>query len=147
MLAVMCDYCDCRSQPEIAALSGDHEQLLSMTASLRRTLEAGHPVDGRQIGELAELLLPHAEREQLGLFAALRDVGVGPDYVGRFEDDHHRIDDLLVSAAHERNALRTLIDLVEDHIFREETDMFPAARQLLDPEHWDAVDHRVAQTV
>ncbi len=36
-----------------------------------------------------------------------------------------------------------MIELLEDHILREETDMFPAARQLLDPEQWEAVDQRV----
>ena len=141
----MCDYCDCRAQPEIAALSADHERLLSLTATLRRSLAAGLPVDGQQLDELAGLLLPHAEHEEVGLFAAFRDVGVDLDYVGRFEGDHRQIEELLASAAGERSAVRPLIELVEDHILREETDMFPAARQLLDPDQWDAVDHRVSQ--
>ena len=65
------------------------------------------------------------------MFAALRDVGVEPDYVGRFEDDHQRIEERLASAAGERRVRRPLIALVEDHILREETDLFRAARQLL----------------
>lgn len=139
----VCDYCDCRSQPEIAALSADHGALLSMTAALRLALAADHPVHGRPLEELRDLLVAHTEREELGLFAALRTAGVGPDYVDWFEDDHHRIEELLTSAAEERNAVRPLIELVEDHILREETDMFPAARQLLDPDDWDAIDDRV----
>ena len=142
----MCDYCDCRAQPEVAALSADHERLLSMTAALRRSLAAGLPVDAHQLGELAGLLLPHAEREEVGVFAALRDVGVEPDYVGRFEDDHRQIDEMLASAARVPSAVGPLIELVEDHILREETDLFPAARQLLAPDQWDAVDQRVSQS-
>jgi hypothetical protein len=55
------------------------------------------------------------------------------------------MEELLVGAAREPSALRPLIELVEDHILREETDLFPAARQLLDPAEWYAVDHRVSQ--
>jgi hemerythrin-like domain-containing protein len=140
---LVCDYCDCRSQPEIAALSADHERLLSMTAALRRSLAVGVPIERRDLGELADLLLPHAEREEIGVFAALRDGGVETEYVGRYEDDHRRIDDLLAGAARLPSAAGPLIELVEDHILREETDLFPAARQLLAPERWDAVDQRV----
>lgn len=136
----MCDYCGCRSQPEIAALSADHERLLSMTAALRRSLEAGERITRRCLDELAAVLVPHAEREEIGIFAALRDVGVDESYVARFEGDHVRIDGLLAAARSEPSAVVTLIELIEKHIFREETDMYPAARQLLDPARWDAVD-------
>ncbi len=95
------------------------------------------------------MVLAHAEREQAGLFAALRDVGVDQEYLGRFERDHQRIDDLLAKANSEPSAVEAVIELVEDHIRREETDMFPAARQLLDPARWDVVDdagpHAVAR--
>ena len=109
-----------------------------MIAVLRRSLADGGGVAG--IEELAATILAHAEREQAGLFAALRNVGVDQEYLGLFERDHRRIDDLLARANTEPSAVETLIELVEDHIRREETDMFPAARQLLDPAQWDAVD-------
>ena len=141
----MCDYCDCRSHLEITALSADHEALLSVTAAMGESLAAGHPVSGHHVDELRGLLVPHAQREEVGLFAAMRDAGVDPHYVGWFEDDHQRIEGLLATAAHDCSAARLLIELVEDHILREETDMFPAARQLLDPDQWDAVDGRVLQ--
>ena len=79
------------------------------------------------------------------MFVAFRDVGVDSDDVGRFEADHLRIEKMLASATSERRVLRPLIELLEDHILREETDMFPAARQLLDSAQWDAVDHRVLE--
>ena len=80
----MCDYCDCRAQPEIAGLSADHELLLSMTAGLRRSLAAGLSIEAHHLDELADLLPIHTEREEVGVFAALRDVGVEADYVIRF---------------------------------------------------------------
>ena len=140
----MCDYCDCRAQPEIAGLSADHELLLSMTAALRRSLAAGLSIEAHHLDELADLLLPHTEREEVGVFTALRDVGVEADYVIRFEDDHRQIEELMASAAGVRSAVGPLIELVEDHFLREETDLFPA-RQLLAPDRWDAVEQRVSQ--
>ena len=82
----MCDYCDCRSHPEIAALSADHEVLLALLADLRRATDAGD-----------------AERAEMPLGA-----------------------------------------LLDDHVAREESDLFPAARQLLAPGQWDAVDNASA---
>lgn len=46
IVAVMCDYCDCRAQPEIAALSAQHEEILAVVGALRRLLD-----DGCDVGE------------------------------------------------------------------------------------------------
>jgi hemerythrin-like domain-containing protein len=146
MLVAMCDYCDCRSQPQIAALSAEHEQLLALAAAIRRQLAAGRSLRPELDG-LIELLAPHAHREEVGLFAALRDAGVEGGYVGRFEVDHRDLEDLLERAQHDVGAAASLVELLEDHILREETDMFPAARQLLDAAMWEAVDEAVSQTV
>jgi hemerythrin-like domain-containing protein len=142
----MCDYCDCRSQPQIAALSAEHEVLLAITAAIRRSVADGRTIRP-ELAELAELLAPHAAREEAGLFAVLRDAGVGEDYVGHFEEEHRRLEELLETAGHERHAAVALVDLLDEHILREETDMFPAARQLLDAAQWDAVDEAVSQAV
>ncbi len=140
----MCDYCDCRAQPQIAALSAEHERMLSVTAAIRRSVAAGRAVSA-EVDELGGLLSPHAEREEIGLFAVLRDAGVDASYVGRFEDEHRRIETLLSSARDDVPAAVMLVDLLEDHILHEETDMFPASRQLLDAEMWAAVDDAVSR--
>ena len=139
----MCDYCDCRSQPEIAVLSDQHEQILSVIAALRRALADG--VDSELapcVSALSDLLLPHARREEVGVFAQLRDA-VSTGYVGRFEREHVEIERQLTAPALDRSSLASVLDVLSEHILDEETDMYPAARQLLDATQWAAVDHAV----
>ena len=139
----MCDYCDCRAQRELADLSADHELLLILTRRIRTAAPSSLAF---WRSELAASLLPHAEREERGVFAALRDSDVDSSYVDRFEDDHRRVHELLETEA-TPEALAELVDLLEDHIQREETDLFPAARQLVTPERWDAVDRAGAEAL
>ena len=132
----MCDYCGCRSEPEIAALSADHERLLALTAQLRRAHEAGDTAP-ELVAELAGMLAPHARREEHGVFAALIAEGIDADYVARFELDHSTLEELL--ARGEASDMVRLVDLLEDHILREESDLFPAAHQLLGSVAWATI--------
>jgi hypothetical protein len=141
----MCDYCDCRSHPEIAALAEDHERALAVTAAARRALSVGDQAaaDGL-LSRLPAMLAPHFDREQRGVFDRLRRTGIGDDYVARFDADHVELTALLgQSPSPERTA--HLLALLEDHILREETDMFPAAHQLFAPLDWDAIDELVGR--
>lgn len=141
----MCDYCDCRSHPEIAALAEDHERALAVTAAVRRALGAGdHAAADGLLAELPAMLAPHFDREQRGVFDRLRRTGIGDDYVARFDADHVELTLLLEQPA---SGQRTehLVALLEDHILREETDMFPAAHQLFAPVDWDAIDELVGR--
>jgi hemerythrin-like domain-containing protein len=133
----MCDYCGCRSEPEIAALSADHEHMLELTAQLRRAHEMGvSALD--VVAELAGALGPHARREELGIFAALVAEGVDAEYVAVFERDHDIIHDLLSRDDAPSQALR-IVELLEDHILREESDLFPAAHQMLGSDAWATI--------
>ena len=133
----MCDYCGCRSEPEIAALSADHERMLALTAQLRRAHEMGDDASGL-VAELVGALGPHARREELGVFAALVAEGVDADYVAVFERDHDIIHELLSRDDAPSQALR-IVELLEDHILREESDLFPAAHQMLGSEAWASI--------
>jgi hemerythrin-like domain-containing protein len=133
----MCDYCGCRSEPEIAALSADHEHMLELTAQLRRAHEMGvSALD--VVAELAGALGPHARREERGIFAALVAEGVDAEYVAVFERDHDIIHDLLSRDDAPSQALR-IVELLEDHILREESDLFPAAHQMLGSDAWASI--------
>lgn len=138
----MCDYCDCRSHPEIAELSTDHEQLGEMLSRLMAAVDADDVAAAASVGdELHELLTVHAAREERGIFVQLRHADVPDDYVGMFEADHDVIHALLDQrdGPEWRARARELIDVLRDHILREETDLFPAAHQMLVPSQWDAV--------
>jgi hemerythrin-like domain-containing protein len=139
----VCDYCDCRSHPQIAALSADHEVILHVLVSLRRAVDGGDVDTARaMLTTLAELLDRHARREEGGVFMQLRRADVDGEYVDRFELEHDELDRLLGECAGPgwRQPALQLAALLGDHIAREESDLFPAAHQLLRPDQWDAVD-------
>jgi hemerythrin-like domain-containing protein len=139
----MCDYCDCRSHPPIAALSEDHEHLLHLLTELDRAIHDDRPALARAvIHQLHEQLHAHAAREERGVFAELRRVVLDPGYVEMFQHDHEELHQLLDDTEGDgwRDAAASLIRVLRRHILREETDLFPAAHQMLEPAQWDAVD-------
>lgn len=135
----MCDYCDCRSEPEIAALSAEHDQLMALLHELREAADSeDHDLLVRTAAELRSRLDRHATREEQGLFTQLR-VEVGDAYVDAFATDHERIHSLVgAAAAGDVGAARALDRTLRDHILLEESDLFPAAHQLLSPAQWNA---------
>lgn len=139
----MCDYCGCRSQPEIKLLADQHEQILAVAEELRDVSSLPAERIASLLHDLADLLLPHTTREEVGLFAQLRAV-VDAEYIDRFIGDHRLIDELLEASRHDHRRITELIDLLDEHTRDEENDMHPAARQLLGPEQWAAIDRAVA---
>jgi hemerythrin-like domain-containing protein len=139
----VCDYCDCRSHPAIASLSADHERLLHLLGELRQAATDGDRAAARPIlEELHDRVGGHAAREETGVFTQLRAAGVESAYLDRFEHEHVQVHDLLADH-HPDDWAGSALDLVEllrGHIAREESDLFPAAHQLLSPSQWDAVD-------
>ena len=144
----MCDYCDCRAHPQIAALSADHDSLLDLLVGLRLVLDDTGDLRARPVlADLRDLLRVHSDREERGVFRQLRDE-VDDAYLARFEHDHDRLHELLhdTTNADWRVATRELVALLDAHIAREESDLFPAAHQLLSPSQWDAVDADLTPT-
>ena len=141
----MCDYCDCRSITEIGELSDEHEQVLAVTHRLRHRADAGLGED-EVAGLLAGLrgaLEPHTQREEAGIFAVLATIDTDPSYRQRFLDDHVDIDGALVAAIADHSRIAALVELVERHVFEEETDLYPAIRQLFAPSDWHEIEHRL----
>jgi len=139
----MCDYCDCRSHPAVAALSADHEVLLDGLARLRRAVAADDAAAGHTlVHRLGEVLDRHTRREERGVFQELAAADVDPSYVASFAAEHDAVDVLVhrAGATGWRDAALRLAVALEAHIAREESDLFPAAHQLLLPSQWDAVD-------
>ena len=129
---------------EIDGLIDEHRDLMTIMVKLRRAVsEPDSNVDG-MLDQLETALAHHTEREETGLFHTLREVEVGPEYMGLFEHDHGHLVDLIESARRDRHTVDDLIKSFEAHMLREENDMFPAAEQLLGPADWDAVDAAVA---
>ena len=139
----MCDYCGCRAHDAIANLSVEHETLLGMLSELLHHVDTHDAAAARPLLEqLHDALTPHALREEHGVFAELEHAGIDHSYVDMFQHDHDTIHALLAGtdAADWERAARELARTLRDHIAREESDLFPAAHQLLVPAQWDAVD-------
>jgi hypothetical protein len=139
----MCDYCDCRSHAAIASLSADHERLLELVAGLRgATNDDDRTLATALVEQVHELLDGHADREERGVFTQLAAADVDAGYLEGFKADHDRIHALVdaAGAPQWRGATTELAALLCDHTAREESDLFTAAHQLLEPTQWDAVD-------
>ena len=144
----MCDYCDCRSHAELAALSADHDRLSLLLAAITRAAAAAADDDDDEMAgralteELTNVLDGHAAREDDGLFAVLR-TEVADDYLAAFDREHDHVRRLLAEAAVDwRSTIADLTAVLSGHFLREESDLFPAAHQLLAPWQWETIDRR-----
>jgi len=144
----MCDYCDCRSHPQVAALSDDHERLLALLTELGAAASRDDSDTAADlVRELHEMLEDHATREERGVFTQLREIVLDDQYVAMFERDHDEVHRLLRQCAGDewQRPASELIHVLREHILREETDLFPAAHQMLAPTQWMAVDAAVSR--
>lgn len=144
----MCDYCDCRSIPEIGALSLDHERVLSTMGKLRHLtaspmLQSSREEMYRLLEALQAELEPHTRREEVGVYSVFREVGLDFDYSKRFVDDHTDIADLLARSFDDHTVVNELLARLDRHLLEEESDVFPAARQLFSGADWAEVERRL----
>ena len=138
----MCDYCDCRSDPEIAALAGDHAVIARLLHELGDAVTGDERETAAAVtSRLHDTLTIHAGREEAGVFRALRDE-VGDEYVDWFVSEHdslHHLAEAVPTSSDWHDTAREIITMLSEHIAREESDLFPAAHQLLSPSQWNAV--------
>jgi Hemerythrin HHE cation binding domain len=137
----MCDSCGCRDQPIIAELGAEHEHVLALADRAVRALRAGYPDEARSDAlAIVAVLGEHTRKEEAGLFAELSAAGFAPD-VEVLLGDHHLIEALgAVASSPGLEGLDVALFRLEDHIFREEQDVFPAAVTLLDGAAWGRAD-------
>ncbi len=80
----MCEYCGCKEVPAITELRDEHHDLLDQVDHVRRALAAGDGDGARdQLGALVSHLQQHVDREEQGIFTALRKQG---DYADEVDD-------------------------------------------------------------
>jgi hemerythrin-like domain-containing protein len=141
----MCSYCGCRSFTIIGRFSTEHEEIINASATLRRAAQRGDRAAARESAhDLAHLLHPHTASEEEGLFRELRR---DPDFAEHVESlcrEHTDLDARLETiAAGDLSGVPAFIDLLRNHIDREENGLFPAAAVALD---WAAWEEIVART-
>jgi len=94
-------------------------------------------------------LMAHAQAEDAELYTVLADHETTRRMVMELEADHERIEMLLgelVSMPASGSAwlirFRELQRTVQEHVDREENEVFPAARHIISPELAEEIDHR-----
>ncbi|OIJ66837.1 hemerythrin domain-containing protein [Streptomyces mangrovisoli] len=142
----MCEYCGCQALESIDQLTLEHETVVRLISHVRDAHRDGAVARMAQLArEIAAVLGPHTEVEEKGLFPAL--AGDFPEKIATLEAEHRLIDAVLAEAegpfladrSWPQRLIRTL-DLLRDHILKEQDGVFPAALALLDIEQWEAVD-------
>lgn len=148
----MCEYCGCQNVDAIAQLTREHDVLRTVA---REATEAAHAGDrsaaNRAVVRLLELLSPHTEIEERGLFPAMA-TEFGP-HVGSLQDDHRRLDNMLhdlAAAGDDEGWPRSLDSAVTElfeHILREQDGLFPASLSVLSTDDWEQLDNVRAEVV
>ena len=146
MLGSVCEYCGCQSLAAIDELTREHDAVVNLIGEVRAA-HAAADTDG--MADLARritaVLGPHTEVEERGLFPLLAEEF--PDQVAALEAEHGVIEAVLGRAtagtptdpAWPDLFLRTL-DMLRDHILKEQDGVFPAALISLSGTDWDTVD-------
>jgi hemerythrin-like domain-containing protein len=142
----MCEYCGCQTVTAIDDLTREHDMVVNLIGEVRAAHAA---TDTARMAELARqitsVLEPHTYVEERGLFPVL--AADFPDQVTALQAEHRHIEAVLGEAADGAPAdptwparLVETLDLLREHILKEQDGVFPAALANLNPEDWDAID-------
>jgi hemerythrin-like domain-containing protein len=154
----VCNYCGCRALEAIAELTDEHEQILRLSADIRRAVGRDeHVVAAGLLGTLNAVLELHDAVEELALYPAMARDPELAEKVGTLFDEHDELDRVVrtalaaASGAGSSTAdwagLLKALELLAEHIDHEEHGVFPAAAVSLDPADWElAADVRAQRT-
>jgi iron-sulfur cluster repair protein YtfE (RIC family) len=167
----MCDHCGCRALTPVARLMDEHDRLRELSDSIRGHLSAGDVDAARaDFDELLVVLGPHVAKEEGSLFAMLRRDDDLVEHVAVLEVEHvavlegehaglfdgvDELDELADApggAQDWRAGLLRLLHELDEHMYKEDFGLFPAALATLDGVDWDDMDrweeqYRAASTV
>jgi Hemerythrin HHE cation binding domain len=142
----MCEYCGCQALTAIDDLTREHDHVVNLIGDIRTAVTAGDlPRTAELARRIAVVLGPHTAVEEQGLFPAL--AADFPDHIASLRGDHRRIDTVLTEAADSTPTdpgwparLLDTLDVLRQHILKEQDGVFPAALTSLRTEDWDTID-------
>ena len=141
----MCEYCGCRGVPPIAELMDEHSALVSQAHYVRQALGAGDPTAAMsRLTGLVAHLDRHVEREEEGIFRAMRTAGEFLDELDDLEGEHRQF--AVAIAALDSHApdfaarVTRLLDDLDVHVEREDLGIFPVSVVTLGASGWAIVD-------
>lgn len=122
-----------------------HERIGNLGGDVRRALAAGDESGARTLlDQLLEILEPHVQWEEVGLFARMTEQGDFAEHVESLESEHLALWDGLDAAEDDPRgwaaAVTEQLDDLDRHIYRENFGLFPGAIAVLDADDWDAIN-------
>lgn len=142
----MCDYCGCQELAAIAELTAEHDVLVNLGGQALRAVQAGDlDTAADRTRAMSAVLFPHTSVEEEALFPAMSaEFGA---HVHGLLDEHRRVERVLAESAERTpddkawpGRLEHALDVLREHILKEQDGLFPAALATLDPAQWDLVE-------
>jgi len=142
----MCEHCGCRGVEPIAELMDEHLELLELAGEVRRHLvRRDRPAAREALVGLERLLVDHVQREERGVFAAMKAQGDFADAVLDLEAEHDSFSGALGTLDPDSpefgDRVRQLLQELSAHIEKENLGIFPVAVVTLGASGWDLVSH------
>lgn len=142
----MCEYCGCQAIRSVDELTREHDAaLVDIRAGRQAAAAADRHAAAQAALRLLELLGPHTAIEEQALFPAM--AREHPDHVRGLTDEHAVVHAALAATAlggppgtpWQETFLHAL-DVLREHILKEQDGLFPAALTSLGPGDWEAVE-------
>ena len=147
----MCEYCGCQALETIDELTQEHERVVNLISHVRDARRDGAITRMAELArEITSVLGPHTQVEERGLFPAMATEF--PEQIAALEAEHRRIEAVLAEADGPfltdpgwPDRLIDTLDLLREHILKEQDGVFPAALAALATEDWEAVEKARAE--
>jgi hemerythrin-like domain-containing protein len=136
----MCEYCGCQAVTAIGDLTREHDHVVGLIGTARAGCAAADTARLAEVArQIARVLGPHTEVEEHGLFPCL--VEDFPEQVAALEAEHRGIEEALrVAAGGDPGGLLAALDILRDHILKEQDGVFPAALANLRTADWESIE-------
>lgn len=141
----MCEYCGCRGVPPIGELMDEHDALVDEAGRVRHDLASGNPTAAMgRLSSLVTRLNRHVQREEDGIFRALRQEGEFLDELDQLEAEHRGFEaavaGLDIGAVDFTAKVTRMLDDLAVHVERENLGIFPVSVVTLGSEGWSIID-------
>ncbi|MEO8556914.1 MAG: hemerythrin domain-containing protein [Actinomycetota bacterium] len=142
----MCEYCGCQQITTIAELTREHDAAVELVGRIQTDLRGQHLEEvASRCQQILDILAPHTVVEEEGLFPEMTDAF--PDHVAVLRSEHREVEKVLGEAADGLpddptwpDRLTDVLQLLREHILKEQDGMFPAALAALDSDQWERIE-------
>lgn len=142
----MCEYCGCQQIPVIGELTAEHDAVVALIALVRRDLARDdRDAAARATRDITAVLAPHTVVEEDGLFPLMVDEF--PGHIEALRGEHAHIHSVLAESTVAvpddptwPARLLAALDLLREHILKEQDGVFPATLSVLDSDGWEQVE-------